>query len=127
MVRRIQRRVVVGVTAVGVLSIVAYDTVTSIAYGDEIASSTFAPYAILAVGVMLASPYIPFTNFFQQTGRPTLHSGMLASTAATNLVLNLALVPSFGTVGAAIGTAVSWSVIGVVLRAGSTGVIGSRR
>lgn len=124
MVRRIQRRVVVGVIGVAVLSIVAYDTVTSIAYGDEIASSTFAPYTILAIGVMAASPYIPFTNFFQQTGRPTLHSGMLASTTATNLVLNLALVPSFGTVGAAIGTAVSWSVIGVVLRARSRGVIG---
>jgi O-antigen/teichoic acid export membrane protein len=127
MVRRIQRRVVVGVTAVGVLSIAAYGTVTSIAYGDKIASSTFAPYVVLAVGVMLASPYIPFTNFFQQTGRPSLHSGMLASATATNLVLNLALVPSFGTVGAAIGTAVSWSVVGVVLRARSGGVIGSRR
>lgn len=127
MVRRIQRRVVVGVIGVAVLSIVAYDTVTSIAYGDEIASSTFAPYTILAIGVMAASPYIPFTNFFQQTGRPTLHSRMLASTTATNLVLNLALVPSFGTIGAAIGTAVSWSVIGVVLRAKSAGVIGSHR
>ena len=126
MVHRIQRRVVVGVTTVGVLSIVAYGTVTSIAYGDEIASSTFAPYAILAVGVMLASPYIPFTNFFQQTGRPSLHSVMLASATATNLVLNLVLVPPFGTVGAAIATAVSWSVFGLVLRAKSGGVIGPR-
>ena len=117
---------VVGVTTVGVLSIVAYGTVTSIAYGDEIASSTFAPYAILAVGVMLASPYIPFTNFFQQTGRPSLHSVMLASATATNLVLNLVLVPPFGTVGAAIATAVSWSVFGLVLRAKSGGVIGPR-
>lgn len=127
MVRRIQRRVIVGVIGVAVLSIVAYDTVTSIAYGDEIASPTFAPYTILAIGVIVASPYIPFTNFFQQTGRPTLHSGMLVLTTATNLILNLALVPSFGTVGAAIGTAVSWNVIGVVLRARSHGVIGSRR
>jgi O-antigen/teichoic acid export membrane protein len=73
------------------------------------------PLAILVAGLVIASPYMPFAMIFTQSGRPALQTGFSAAILAANVVFNLALIPTFGVNGAALGTALSYVVTAILL------------
>jgi len=61
--------------------------------------------AVLLVGVVIASGYVPFGLLLAHAGQPLQQTGFVAVLVALNLVGNLLLVPSLGLLGAAIATA----------------------
>ena len=63
-------------------------------------------------------------NLLQQTGRPALHSFFLGLVSVTNIVLNLALVPFFGAIGSALGTAMAQAAVVLYLRSLSRRTLG---
>jgi O-antigen/teichoic acid export membrane protein len=107
LVRSAKRRVYMFVGPIGVATVLLYAPVIRVLFGDDLAGETWPIYAPLALGVVASAGYIPFMNVLQQTGRPTLQSFFLGWISATNIVLNLALVPFFGAVGSAFGTAMA--------------------
>jgi O-antigen/teichoic acid export membrane protein len=74
--------------------------------------SAFVPAApalqILAVAAIFYTPYSLLSVSLSAIGRPGLTTKTAVVMAALNLAFNLALVPPFGIIGAAIATAVSY-------------------
>lgn len=72
--------------------------------------------AILLVGVVVASGYVPFSLALAQGGRPLAQTGLVGALVLINLAGNLALVPTFGLIGAAVATAAAQVVSIPLLR-----------
>jgi O-antigen/teichoic acid export membrane protein len=62
---------------------------------------------ILVVGFLFRSSMGPAEFLLNMLGEQTLCAAVLATTAALNIALNLALVPAFGLIGAATATSLS--------------------
>jgi len=61
--------------------------------------------AVLLVGVVVASGYVPFGLLLAHAGRPLDQTAVVAGLVVLNLAGNLLLVPALGLLGAAIATA----------------------
>ncbi len=86
----------------------------------------WAVYAILALGIALTSGYQPFLMLFNQLGRPGTQTVFITAYFLSNVLLNLALIPLFGIVGAATATTVSLLAMVVVLRTMAARTFGLR-
>jgi stage V sporulation protein B len=75
--------------------------------GEEGSRDSTIMLAILLAGVVVASGHLTFDMFLVQAGRPGVHTLYAASSVATNVLLNLALIPRFGGIGAAIATSLA--------------------
>ena len=95
-----------------VLIICAYCVAAYLIGGDL---SGFFPLVIVMAAITVTSKYIIFGNTLNQSGYPAQEARLNIATLATNIVLNLALIPLLGMCGAAIGTAVSYVVFSVIL------------
>ncbi len=73
-----------------------------------------AVLAVLLVGVVVASGYVPFGLLLAHGGQPLAQTGFVAGLVVLNLVGNLLLIPTFGLLGAATATAVT-NVVSVPL------------
>lgn len=100
-----RRRLYLIVVPLGVVSVAAYPLVVRVLFSRDLGGGTWGAYAILAGGVVFASGYIPFLSLLQQTGHPREQSVLLGLVSLTNIVANVALVPVFGVLGAALGAA----------------------
>ncbi|MGH1354044.1 MAG: polysaccharide biosynthesis C-terminal domain-containing protein [Thalassovita sp.] len=80
--------------------------VPSILGADDIATSTLV-FVIIALSSTLAAPAVILNQAFTQGSAPGLQTKFLAVLAGVNLLLNLALIPFFGPVGAAVATAIA--------------------
>ena len=78
--------------------------------------TVWAVYAILATGIALTAGYQPFLMLFSQLGRPGIQTIFIAGYFTSNVVLNLALIPLFGILGAALATALSFVAMVLLLR-----------
>ena len=76
----------------------------------------FLPLSVLMAGSLLSIGYAPFLMIFNQVGKPTEQSVLYFAIFASNLVLNLLLVPPFGMLGSAAGTALAYLSFVVILR-----------
>jgi O-antigen/teichoic acid export membrane protein len=65
---------------------------------------TLSCAAILGAGVVAVSGFVPFDGILLHSGRPEYYTLLTFSTAATNAVLNLLLIPILGIQGAALAT-----------------------
>jgi O-antigen/teichoic acid export membrane protein len=83
-------------------------------------SDEFVPgriyFVVLMLGIVIGSSHLPFLFLLNQWGHPGWFSLFLLSLVATNLVLNLLLIPLYGALGAAIGTGLSYVLTGVYLK-----------
>lgn len=82
---------------------------------DEKFQLALAPLTILICGLVVASAYMPFGMMLAQSGRPleqTLFSGAILT---SNVVFNILLIPTYGILGAALGTAMSYLVTAAML------------
>jgi len=73
----------------------------------ELPGQVLACYAILGAGVLAVSGFVPFDGILLQAGRPAHYTLLTFLVAASNLLLNLLLIPSLGILGAALGTALA--------------------
>lgn len=64
-------------------------------------------YAILGAGVLVVAGFVPFDGVLLHSGRPGYYTLFTGSVAATNLGLNLILIPLLAIPGAALATALA--------------------
>ena len=77
--------------------------------------AAFVPFAILMTGLLASIGYGLLLMIFNQVGMPLEQSKLYFFIFASNLMLNLLLVPSFGMEGSAAGTALSYvATVGVM-------------
>jgi O-antigen/teichoic acid export membrane protein len=73
-------------------------------------------YTILAVGIAVTSGYQAFQMLFGQVGHPGTQTLFIAGFFLSNLLLNLLLIPLLGVYGSALGTALAFVAMTVLLR-----------
>jgi O-antigen/teichoic acid export membrane protein len=84
------------------------------------------PFATLVAGIAIASPWLPFNQILLMGGRPGWHTIYMLIAVGGNVVLNLLLVPHFGLMGAAGGTALALVASALWLRRLSRALIDVR-
>lgn len=67
------------------------------------------------IGLVFYSFFIPFDFGFLQGGSPALQSVFMFSVTSINVVANIVLIPDYGLMGAAIGTAGAMVASGIIL------------
>ncbi len=89
------------------LSLFLYTPVVDLLFSKENTSGSFEVYVLLALGVLIASGFIPLTNLLNQMGDPLGQSLLLTCLTGVNIAGNLLLIPAMGASGAALATAFS--------------------
>lgn len=82
--------------------------------GIEVASANYI-LATLLMFMVMASGWMPFDQILTQAGRPILSSRLYLIVTLINIMMNLALVPFLGMLGAAIATGISWLAFSLLL------------
>lgn len=123
-IRTARRRIYLLMAAPLLMANLAYPFVVDLFFGGELVKESWPVFAVLSVGIGLSAGYIPFTNLLQQIDSPGRQSLLLGSTALTNILLNLLLIPFLGVMGAALGTAISQICLVPYLRLLSKPILG---
>lgn len=97
---------VLGVLCIGV--VLFYWIVTSYIVPERGLQAGLPTLIILLSSLTLVSAYIPFDNLLLTGGYPALQTLQQFFAVATNVVLNVALIPVLGISGAAVGTGLSY-------------------
>jgi O-antigen/teichoic acid export membrane protein len=106
-VRRTRRWFVPVMTALCAVGALAFPHVVPWLVGDQTFAAGTWPFAVLMAGVVVASPYLPFTQLLLMANKPALHTLMLALLVLVNLVGELLLIPRFGALGAALAISIT--------------------
>jgi len=96
-----------GMAGVAAVAIAVFPRVIGLLYADPAFAQSWAPFALLMLGILSASGYIPFGQILLMAGKPGWHSAYIAATVALNVLLNWILIPHYGLAGAAGATALS--------------------
>lgn len=96
-----------GMAGVAAVAIAVFPRVVEMLYADPAFGQSWAPFALLMLGILAASGYIPFGQILLMAGKPGWHSAFIAATVALNILGNWILVPLYGLPGAAAATALS--------------------
>jgi O-antigen/teichoic acid export membrane protein len=102
--------------AVGASMAIAYPWYATWLGGREIAMASWPLFSILTAGACIFATYAMFGGIFLQTGLPAVQTWLNLVILATNLALNLLLVPVWGALGAAIATSLSLAAGTLYLR-----------
>ena len=86
------------------------DIIINILFGKDYIPASNA-MKILSIGMIFASINGICSNFFSGIGKPQIASKIIYSGAIFNLASNLALIPLFGIIGAAITTTFSYGIM----------------
>ena len=105
MVARARRWFVPALIAVAAAAAALFPSVIPWLIGNPAFAAGALPFAILMVGIALASPYLPFSHVLLMAKRPGWHTVLLVATITVNVIANLVLIPRFGLAGAAASTA----------------------
>jgi O-antigen/teichoic acid export membrane protein len=81
--------------------------------GDPAFAAGAIPFALLMVGIAIASPYLPFAHVLLMAKRPGWHTVMLIAAIGVNVIGNLVFIPRFGIAGA--GAAMAATVVTAAL------------
>jgi len=84
------------------------------------------PFAILMLGVILASPYLPFNQVLLMAALPGWHTGYTLATVAVSVAGNAVLIPLLGMRGAALAAAASLALSAQLLRVLARSRVGLR-
>lgn len=85
--------------------------------GDPVFAQAAVPFAVLMAGTVLASPNLPFAALLLMAARPGWHTVYVVATVAIAFFADLALIPSLGANGVALGTALGLFASTVLLSA----------
>jgi O-antigen/teichoic acid export membrane protein len=84
--------------------------------GDASYTAGAWPFALIVLGLALASPYLPFTHVLLMAARPGWHTVYVLGIFAVNLVALLALIPLFGLPGAGAAIGIAYVSSAVLVR-----------
>ena len=115
-VRRTRRWFVPALGGAALLGAVLYPLIVPPLVGDPDFLAGAWPFAILMAGVVLASPYLPFTQVLLMASRPGWHTGLTLAATALSFAGNTALIPLLGMRGAALAAAASLALSALLLR-----------
>ena len=93
---------------IGLLSIAFYPVLISLITNKTEYIKSYLPFAIIIIGIIFASGYLPFQNILIMLNKPSYQTLIVVYVATINTLLNAFLIPLFGMKGAAIGTASSY-------------------
>jgi len=116
LVRRVKWSTYAAVIIAMSVSIFIYPFILDIILHKPDFGSSWMVYCLLAIGITFAAGYIPLGGMLQQAGYPEAQSLLLGIVLVINIVGNLLLVPKFGAIGAACGTAFSQIAFVFLLR-----------
>jgi O-antigen/teichoic acid export membrane protein len=91
----------------GLLIVIAYPVIIYCLGIDNEYLNGLSPLAILIGGCILSAGYFPFLMIFNQTGHPYFQSALYFLIFLSNFLFNILLVPYWGMIGSALGTALS--------------------
>lgn len=100
----------------GIVAILCFPVVLSALGLSTEFSSAWGLFAILLSGFLISVGYTPFKMILTQTGLPGYQTLFVFSIFATNVLLNLILIPMLGMYGAAIATGISLVMVIVFLK-----------
>ena len=106
--RKDRRWFVPGLVAAGLLGILLYPWALALLLDGDEFSGSHVSFAVLVLGILLASRDLPFQNALLMGGRPGWHSLYMLAVVGTNIVANALLIPRLGIAGAALGTAIAF-------------------
>lgn len=84
------------------------------------------PFALLIGGLALTSAWLPFNQILLMGGKPGWHTIYVLMAVATNVVLNVLLIPMYGLTGAAVATAIALAASALWLMRMSRSLVGVR-
>lgn len=116
LVQRTRRWFVPLLVAACAVGAVVYPFVIPWLLRDPAYAEGAVPFALLMLGVALASPYLPFAQVLLMAARPGWHTVYLVAVLAFALVANFTLIHLLGLVGAALATALGLVVAALSLR-----------
>ena len=102
--------------AIILAAILVFPFFVQLAVAESVFAEASLLFTILAVGLWLGSGYMPLDMYLVQCGFPDMQSFFKAAVLATNITLNLALIPVFGPAGAATAMAASWALSALYVR-----------
>ena len=108
-------RVYVGAIALFIISVPLYPVAVWVLQVDPVMREGWLVYGLLALGVVVASGYVPFSTLLMLSGRPGMHSLYFGGIILVNIVGNLILTPWLGMYGTAIATAIAYASGTVVI------------
>jgi O-antigen/teichoic acid export membrane protein len=110
------RHTVFATVLAAVLYVGVGSQVLTFAYGDRYAPA-ITPMFLMLPGIIMISLYQILTRNFTSRNRQQVNIVAAGVALVANLVLNVALIPRFGIAGAAVSTAVSYSLAASILLA----------
>lgn len=116
MVKRLRRWFVPALALVCAAAAAVFPGVIPWLIGNPAFAGGALPFAILMVGIVVASPYLPFAHLLLMAKRPGWHTVLLMTAVTVNAIANVVLVPRFGLVGAALATAGTVCASALLLR-----------
>jgi O-antigen/teichoic acid export membrane protein len=116
LVTRTRRWFVPSIALACAIGALAFPHVVPWLVGDETFAAGTWPFAVLMAGLVLSSPYMPFTQILLMANKPSWHALLLTLIVAINLVANLLLIPRFGVLGAAMATSIAAIATAVLVR-----------
>jgi len=96
-------------------------------YPFELVSAAHGLLFILLIGLLLYSAFIPFEFLLLQSGMPGRQSLLFTINVFVNILFNVLLIPLFGIWGAALATAVSFSLSAISLNIAAGRWLGFRK
>ena len=96
-------------------------------YPFDLVSAAHGLLFILLIGLLLYSAFIPFEFLLLQSGMPGRQSLLFTINVFVNILLNVLLIPIFGIWGAALATAVSFSLSAISLNIAAGRWLGFRK
>jgi stage V sporulation protein B len=125
-VRRTRRWFVPALSGAALLGAVAYPVIIPPLIGDPDFIAGAWPFAILMLGVVLASPYLPFNQVLLMAALPGWHTGYTLATVVVSIAGNAVLIPLLGMRGAALAAAASLALSAQLLRVLARSRVGLR-
>lgn len=107
LVRRTRRWFVPALAGICALAAACFPLIIPWLIGDRAFAAGALPFALLMLGVALASPMLPFAHVLLMARRPGWHTVLLVTTIAINAAGCTLLIPPFGIAGAAASTAIA--------------------
>lgn len=119
-------RAYLAMAAVAFIAIGLFPVVVRVLAPDIDPNLSWMIFAIVAVGVVASSGYVPASNIVLQAGFPAVHTAGVAILAVFNLALCAVLTSMYGALGAAVAAGATYAALALLVRYGARRFVGAR-
>lgn len=107
LVHKVRRYVYLSILALSVAVLALFPAFVAVAFASSPFMDSWPILAILMLGIVIYSGYMPFDAILNQAGMPGRQTAFMSLGLGTNVLLNVLLIPTLGASGAAIATTAS--------------------